>query len=186
MNIKKFTGSLLTTQSDSRCDRRPVADGAGSDLGCRALSSSGSNEECRRICRFGDRHASGYHRPIRDRGCLRSPDGGSPSPNESSARDPSRCHSWWGSCRLRDWRYGVSAALAGQHARFQSRGGHPPPAAIDRADFAHPSGLSALTTGEEREAELSDEIAVFPLAIPLIAGPASITAAMLLMGQSRR
>jgi multiple antibiotic resistance protein len=31
---------------------------------------------------------------------------------------------------------------------------------------------------------LSDEIAVFPLAIPLIAGPASITAAMLLMGQA--
>ena len=50
--------------------------------------------------------------------------------------------------------------------------------------FAHPGGLSALTTGEEREAELSDEIAVFPLAIPLIAGPASITAAMLLMGQA--
>jgi multiple antibiotic resistance protein len=50
--------------------------------------------------------------------------------------------------------------------------------------FAHPSGLSALTTGEEREAERSDEIAVFPLAIPLIAGPASITAAMLLMGQA--
>ena len=36
--------------------------------------------------------------------------------------------------------------------------------------FAHPSGLSALTAGEEREAERSDEIAVFPLAIPLIAG----------------
>jgi MarC family membrane protein len=50
--------------------------------------------------------------------------------------------------------------------------------------IAHPGGLSALTTGEEREAELSDEIAVFPLAIPLIAGPASITAAMLLMGQA--
>ena len=50
--------------------------------------------------------------------------------------------------------------------------------------FAHPSGLSALTAGEEREAERSDEIAVFPLAIPLIAGPASITAAMLLMGQA--
>ena len=27
--------------------------------------------------------------------------------------------------------------------------------------FAHPGGLSALTAGEEREAELSDEIAVF-------------------------
>src|SRR5438874_8680391 len=50
--------------------------------------------------------------------------------------------------------------------------------------FARPGGLSTLTAGEEEEAELSDEIAVFPLAIPLIAGPASITAAMLLMGQA--
>src|SRR5690242_11057971 len=50
--------------------------------------------------------------------------------------------------------------------------------------FARPGGLSTLTVGEEEEAELSDEIAVFPLSIPLIAGPASITAAMLLMGQA--
>jgi multiple antibiotic resistance protein len=50
--------------------------------------------------------------------------------------------------------------------------------------FGRPGGLSTLTVGEEQEAELSDEIAVFPLAIPLIAGPASITAAMLLMGQA--
>src|ERR1700720_1406562 len=50
--------------------------------------------------------------------------------------------------------------------------------------FAHPGGLSALSTGEEKEAERSDEIAVFPLAIPLIAGPASITATMLLMRQA--
>jgi multiple antibiotic resistance protein len=40
--------------------------------------------------------------------------------------------------------------------------------------FAHPGGLSTLTASEEREAELSNEIAVFPLAIPLIAGPASV------------
>ena len=50
--------------------------------------------------------------------------------------------------------------------------------------FGRPGGLSTLTVSEEEEAELSDEIAVFPLAIPLIAGPASITAAMLLMGQA--
>jgi multiple antibiotic resistance protein len=50
--------------------------------------------------------------------------------------------------------------------------------------FAQPSGLSALTASEEKEAEGTGEIAVFPLAIPLIAGPASITAAMLLMGQA--
>jgi multiple antibiotic resistance protein len=50
--------------------------------------------------------------------------------------------------------------------------------------FAQPSGLSALTASEEKEAKGAGEIAVFPLAIPLIAGPASITAAMLLMGQA--
>ena len=50
--------------------------------------------------------------------------------------------------------------------------------------FGHPAGLSTLTKSEEREAQRSDEIAVFPLAIPLIAGPASITATMLLMGQA--
>ena len=50
--------------------------------------------------------------------------------------------------------------------------------------FAQPSGLSALTAGEEKEARGTGEIAVFPLAIPLIAGPASITATMLLMGQA--
>ena len=32
--------------------------------------------------------------------------------------------------------------------------------------FAHPSGPSALTTGEEKEAKVTSEIAVFPLAIP--------------------
>src|SRR5882672_9132850 len=50
--------------------------------------------------------------------------------------------------------------------------------------FAHPSGLSSLTASEEKEARATGEIAVFPLAIPLIAGPASITATMLLMGQA--
>ena len=50
--------------------------------------------------------------------------------------------------------------------------------------FAHPSGLSALTASEEKEARATGEIAVFPLAIPLIAGPASITATMLLMRQA--
>jgi len=35
--------------------------------------------------------------------------------------------------------------------------------------FAHPSGLSALTASEEKEARATGEIAVFPLAIPLIA-----------------
>jgi multiple antibiotic resistance protein len=50
--------------------------------------------------------------------------------------------------------------------------------------FAHPSGLSSITPGEEREAERQSDIAVFPLAIPLIAGPGSMTAILLLMGRA--
>jgi multiple antibiotic resistance protein len=52
--------------------------------------------------------------------------------------------------------------------------------------FAHPSGLSALTAGEEKEARATGEIAVFPLAIPLIAGPASITRHHAFDGTSQR
>lgn len=51
--------------------------------------------------------------------------------------------------------------------------------------FAHPTGLSSLTPGEAREAEGPGDIAIFPLAFPLIAGPASLTAVVLLMGQAR-
>ena len=50
--------------------------------------------------------------------------------------------------------------------------------------FAHPSGLSALTPPEESEAKERHDIAVFPLAFPLIAGPATMTAAVLLMGRA--
>lgn len=50
--------------------------------------------------------------------------------------------------------------------------------------FAHRTGLTALTPGEQREALLPGDIAVFPLAFPLIAGPASLTAVVLLMGQA--
>jgi multiple antibiotic resistance protein len=50
--------------------------------------------------------------------------------------------------------------------------------------FAHGVGLSALTNTEEREALEPGDIAVFPLAFPLIAGPASLTAVVLLMGRT--
>lgn len=50
--------------------------------------------------------------------------------------------------------------------------------------FAHPGGLSALTDKEEREAKGPGDIAVFPLAFPVIAGPAGLTAVVLLMGQT--
>jgi multiple antibiotic resistance protein len=50
--------------------------------------------------------------------------------------------------------------------------------------FAHPTGLSSITAGEEHEAERQADVAIFPLAVPLIAGPGSMTAVMLLMGRA--
>lgn len=46
------------------------------------------------------------------------------------------------------------------------------------------SGLSSITEGEQREAEGPGDIAVFPLAFPLVAGPGSLAAVVLLMGRS--
>jgi multiple antibiotic resistance protein len=53
-------------------------------------------------------------------------------------------------------------------------------AAIDLI-LARPSGLSSITPAESREAQVTPDIAVFPLAIPLIAGPGAMTAVVLLM-----
>jgi multiple antibiotic resistance protein len=46
------------------------------------------------------------------------------------------------------------------------------------------SGLSSISEGEHREAERPGDIAVFPLAFPLIAGPGSLSAVVLLMGRA--
>lgn len=46
------------------------------------------------------------------------------------------------------------------------------------------SGLSSISDIEHREAEQPGDIAVFPLAFPLIAGPGSLSAIVLLMGRS--
>jgi multiple antibiotic resistance protein len=51
--------------------------------------------------------------------------------------------------------------------------------------FAPNAGLAPLTYGEEREAAGHTDIVVFPLAIPLIAGPGSITAIVLLTGRAQ-
>lgn len=51
--------------------------------------------------------------------------------------------------------------------------------------FASP-GLSSLSAGEQREAREATDIAVFPLAFPLIAGPGALSAIVLLMGQGAR
>jgi len=45
-------------------------------------------------------------------------------------------------------------------------------------------GLSSISEGERRDAERPGDIAVFPLAFPLIAGPGSLSAAVLLMGRT--
>lgn len=50
--------------------------------------------------------------------------------------------------------------------------------------FGHAAGLSTLTAGETREALKPGDIAIFPLAFPVIAGPAGLTAVVLLMGQA--
>lgn len=46
-------------------------------------------------------------------------------------------------------------------------------------------GLSSINEGERREAEEPGDIAVFPLAFPLIAGPGSLSAAVLVMGRAQ-
>jgi len=50
--------------------------------------------------------------------------------------------------------------------------------------LAHRSGMAGLTAGERQEALRPGEIAVFPLAFPLIAGPGTLTAVVLLMGRT--
>lgn len=49
--------------------------------------------------------------------------------------------------------------------------------------FSSP-GLSSLNEGEKQDAERPGDIAVFPLAFPLIAGPGSLAAAVLVMGRT--
>ncbi|MBI1684187.1 NAAT family transporter [Caulobacter hibisci] len=49
--------------------------------------------------------------------------------------------------------------------------------------FASP-GLSSINDSERREAQGLDDMAVFPLAFPLIAGPGSLSAMVLLVGRA--
>ncbi len=51
--------------------------------------------------------------------------------------------------------------------------------------FANP-GLSSISEGEKSDARRPGDIAVFPLAFPVIAGPGSLSAIVLLMGRTER
>lgn len=48
--------------------------------------------------------------------------------------------------------------------------------------FARQSGLRSTTAVENAEAEMREDITVFPLAFPLIAGPGAMTSTVLMMG----
>ncbi|WP_142848286.1 MarC family protein [Telmatospirillum sp. J64-1] len=50
--------------------------------------------------------------------------------------------------------------------------------------FARQSGLRSVTDTEDREAVRREDITVFPLAFPLIAGPGAMTSVVLLMGEA--
>jgi len=49
--------------------------------------------------------------------------------------------------------------------------------------MARQSGLRAMTPGEDAETHSRSDISVFPLGIPLIAGPGAITSVVLLVGK---
>ena len=51
--------------------------------------------------------------------------------------------------------------------------------------FARPEATSKATYAETSEAEAKEDISVFPLATPLIAGPAALGAAVLLAAEAR-
>jgi MarC family membrane protein len=55
--------------------------------------------------------------------------------------------------------------------------------AIDMA-FARPSGIHAPTPPEREEVRRRDDVAVFPLAFPLLAGPGALTSTVLLVGRA--
>jgi multiple antibiotic resistance protein len=66
-------------------------------------------------------------------------------------------------------------------AAFQIAGGFLLMIAAVEMVIAHHTGMTSTTPHEEKEATLSRDITVFPLAIPLISGPGALTTVVLLM-----
>lgn len=56
--------------------------------------------------------------------------------------------------------------------------------AIDMV-FARHSGLRSTTVREQEEARFKEDISVFPLAFPLLAGPGALTTVLLLVGETQ-
>lgn len=65
-------------------------------------------------------------------------------------------------------------------AAFQIAGGFLLMIAAVEMVVAHHTGMTSTTPHEEQEANLSRDITVFPLAIPLISGPGALTTVILL------
>ncbi|MFQ6022934.1 MAG: MarC family protein, partial [Acidiferrobacterales bacterium] len=51
--------------------------------------------------------------------------------------------------------------------------------------FARHTGLSGMTANEDEEARQREDVSIFPLAVPLIAGPGAMASAVLVMGQAQ-
>lgn len=70
-------------------------------------------------------------------------------------------------------------------AAFQIAGGFLLMIASIEMVVAHHTGMTSTTPPEEKEASISRDITVFPLAIPLISGPGALTSVILFMKEAQ-
>src|SRR5262249_42606108 len=137
-----------------------------------------------RICRGRFRDTRHHHRPRRDASDFlgahaTSREGASPTHGDDIDLD---C----GDNVDRSGFYGRdgSSPARDQPARLAHCRWHLAASAVDRHGIRAQSGIRSPTETETAEAAESSDVAVFPLAIPLIAGPGAITSLILLMGRA--